>query len=150
MLVAFLTEWGNVIKTVLSLITLGGIIIGFLKKLNTINKNLSDIPQMKADLSQTVSDLKDLKEDQDSYEDLIKQVKENLDEHCSKDKQKQKMSLDMARQMLLNEMEKAIKEKEVTVSRKAVIGELYDSYETCGGNGAVHDLWQEFIHLPLR
>ena len=149
-MVAFLTEWGDVIKTVLSLITLGGVVFGFLKKLNTINKNLTDIPQMKKDLTQTVSDLKDLKKDQDNYEDLLKQVKENLDQHCLKDKQKQKMSLDMARQMLLNEMEKAIKAKEVTVSRKAVIGELYDSYESCGGNGTVHDLWQEFIHLPLR
>jgi hypothetical protein len=60
------------------------------------------------------------------------------------------MALDMARQVLLNELEKSIKEKEVTVSRKAVIGELYDSYEACGGNGAVHDLWKEYIHLPLK
>ena len=53
-------------------------------------------------------------------------------------------------QTLLNEMESAIKEQEVTVSRKAVIGELYNSYVDNGGNGAVHDLWAEFVHLKQK
>lgn len=149
-MVTFLIQWADVIKTVLSLLTIGGIVIGFLKKLNNISKNLSDIPSMKENLSQTVLDLKELKEDQITSEQLIKALKENLDSHCAKDKMKQKLVLDMARQTLLNEMETAIKEQEVTVSRKAVIGELYNSYVDNGGNGAVHDLWAEFVHLKQK
>ena len=149
-MVTFLIQWADVIKTVLSLLTIGGIVVGFLKKLNDISKNLSDIPSMKKDLSQTVLGLKELKEDQTTNEQLIKALKANLDSHCSKDKLKQKLVLDMARQTLLNEMESAIKEQEVTVSRKAVIGELYNSYVDNGGNGAVHDLWAEFVHLKQK
>lgn len=149
-MVTFLIQWADVIKTVLSLLTIGGIVMGFLKKLNNISKNLSDIPSMKENLSQTVLDLKELKEDQITSEQLIKALKENLDSHCAKDKMKQKLVLDMARQTLLNEMEFAIKEQEVTVSRKAVIGELYNSYVDNGGNGAVHDLWAEFVHLKQK
>ena len=149
-MVTFLIQWADVIKTVLSLLTIGGIVVGFLKKLNNISKNLSDIPSMKKDLSQTVLNLKELKEDQTTNEQLIKALKANLDSHCSKDKLKQKLVLDMARQTLLNEMEAAIKEQEVTVSRKAVIGELYNSYVDNGGNGAVHDLWAEFVHLKQK
>ena len=149
-MVTFLIQWADVIKTVLSLLTIGGIVVGFLKKLNNISKNLSDIPSMKKDLSQTVLDLKELKEDQTTNEQLIKALKANLDSHCSKDKLKQKLVLDMARQTLLNEMESAIKEQEVTVSRKAVIGELYNSYVDNGGKGAVHDLWAEFVHLKQK
>lgn len=149
-MVTFLIQWADVIKTVLSLLTIGGIVVGFLKKLNNISKNLSDIPSMKKDLSQTVLNLKELKEDQTTNEQLIKALKANLDSHCSKDKLKQKLVLDMARQTLLNEMESAIKEQEVTVSRKAVIGELYNSYVDNGGNGAVHDLWAEFVHLKQK
>ena len=149
-MVTFLIQWADVIKTVLSLLTIGGIVVGFLKKLNDISKNLSDIPSMKKDLSKTVLGLKELKEDQTTNEQLIKALKANLDSHCSKDKLKQKLVLDMARQTLLNEMESAIKEQEVTVSRKAVIGELYNSYVDNGGNGAVHDLWAEFVHLKQK
>jgi exopolysaccharide biosynthesis predicted pyruvyltransferase EpsI len=115
-----------------------------------MGQNLAIIPEMKEQLSETVEEFKTFKTDHETYEKMIEELKDNLKEHCAKDKQKQKMALDMARQTLLNEMEKAIKEKEVTVSRKAVIGELYDSYEACGGNGAVHDLWKEFVHLPLK
>lgn len=146
----FINEWGDVLKFVLSCITLIGIVWGFLKKLNTVGKNVSIIPEIQKSLQDTVEEFKTFKTDHEAYEDMIKELKVNLDEHCAKDKQKQKMALDMARQTLLNEMEKAIKEKEVTVSRKAVIGELYDSYQANGGNGAVHDLWNEFVHLPLR
>lgn len=149
-MVDFFNEWGDIIKTILTFLTFGGIVLAFLKKLNTIGQNLAFIPEMKEQLSETVEEFKTFKTDHETYEKMIEELKDNLKEHCAKDKQKQKMALDMARQTLLNEMEKAIKEKEVTVSRKAVIGELYDSYEACGGNGAVHDLWKEFVHLPLK
>lgn len=146
----FMSEWGDVIKFVLSCITLVGIVWGFLKKLNLMGKNVSIIPDVQKSLQDTIEEFKTFKTDHEVYESMIKELKVNLDEHCAKDKQKQKMALDMARQTLLNEMEKALKEKEVTVSRKAVIGELYDSYQANGGNGAVHDLWGEFVHLPLK
>ena len=146
----FIAEWGTTIKAVLSFITLGGIIIGFLKKMNTIGNNLSVIPELKEKLDETADEVKLFKAEHANYEKIIKDLSNSLKEHCSKDKQKQKMILDMARQTLLNEMERAIKEEEVTVSRKAVIGELYDSYKDNGGNGTVKDLWSEFIHLPLK
>lgn len=149
-MVEFMNDWGTVIKTILSLISLIGIVWGFVKKLNNMGENLAIIPTMQEDLKETIKEFKTFKTDHEAYEKMIEELKDNLKEHCAKDKQKQKMSLDMARQILLNEMEKAIKEKEVTVSRKAVIGELYDSYESWGGNGAVHDLWAEFVHLPLK
>lgn len=150
MIIEFLTEWGDVIKTILGFLTLGGIVIGFLKKLNTMGENLKKIPEIQDGLKDTQEEFKSFKTDHKEYEEIIKDLKKSLKEHCSKDGQKQKMILDMARQTLLNEMEKSIKEKEVTVSRKAVIGELYDSYEANGGNGAVHDLWAEFVRLPLK
>ena len=149
-MVEFMNEWGTVLKTILSIIALIGIIWGFLKKLNKMGENLEIIPSLREDLNATMNEFRTFKSDHEAYEKMIVELKDNLKEHCAKDKQKQKMSLDMARQILLNEMEKAIKEREVTVSRKAVIGELYDSYEAWGGNGAVHDLWAEFVHLPLK
>ena len=123
MLVTFFTEWGEVLKTILSIITLGGIVIAFVKKLNNMGANLAIIPEIKQGLEKTQEDFKTFKEDHEDYEKMIVELKENLQEHCANDKRKQKMALDMARQTLLNEMERAIKEEEVTVSRKAVIGE---------------------------
>ena len=146
----FLSEWGSIIKSITTILTFIGVVWGILKKLNNIGDNIAVIPNMKKSLEDTVKEFKVFKTDHEAYEKMIIELKKTLEEHCAKDGQKQKMALDMARQVLLNEMEKAIKEKEVTVSRKAVIGELYDSYEAKGGNGAVHDLWREYIHLPLK
>lgn len=149
-MVEFIKEWGDVIKGILSVITLIGVILAFLKKLNTMGKNLAVIPEMQESLEKTTEEFKSFKTNQEEYEKTLRELKDNLKEHCAKDTKKQKMALDMARQTLLNEMEKAIKDNEVTVSRKAVIGELYDSYKANGGNGAVKDLWTEFVHLPLK
>ena len=137
----FFEEWGGIIKTVLTFITFLGILWAFLKKINTMSENVAIIPELKESVENTATEFKTFKEDHETYEKMIENVKDNLEKHCANDNKKQKMALDMARQVLLNELEKSIKEKEVTVSRKAVIGELYDSYEACGGNGAVHDLW---------
>ena len=149
-MVSFIEEWGGLLKNIGYIITFIGVIWGILKKLNKISDSLTKIPTMQKDLSEIQMEMTKIAEEKNVDEQLIKEIKIKLDEHCAKDQSKQKMSLDMARQILLNEMEKAIKEGEVTVSRKAVIGELYDSYINNNGNGVVHDLWAEFVHLKQK
>ena len=146
----FINEWGSLIKNITTILLFLGMIIAFFKKLNGMDINLKKIPNIEEELKKATEDITLIKEKQTNSDDVILEVKTHLEQHCSTDKKKQKMALDMARQCLLNEMEKAIKDNEVTVSRKAVIGELYDSYVDNGGNGAVHNLWTEFIHLPLK
>ena len=88
----FINEWGDVIKFILSCITLIGIVWGVLKKLNTMEKNVSIIPEMQKSLQDTIEEFKTFKTDHESYEDMIKELKVNLDKHCAKDKEKQKMA----------------------------------------------------------
>lgn len=146
----FINEWGALIKNITTILLFLGMIVAFFKKLNGMDVNLKKIPNIEEELKKATEDITYIKDKQTNSDDVILEVKNHLEQHCSTDKKKQKMALDMARQCLLNEMEKAIKENEITVSRKAVIGELYDSYVDNGGNGAVHNLWTEFIHLPLK
>jgi hypothetical protein len=52
--------------------------------------------------------------------------------------------------MLLTEIEKCIDMKEVSITRRVVLSQLYEAYEINNGNGNVSSLYKTFLQLPTK
>ena len=79
-------------------------------------------------------------------EGLVKKTEEN----CRKDINRDSLLLSQARQMLLTEIEKCIDMKEVSITRRVVLSQLYEAYEINNGNGNVSSLYKTFLQLPTK
>lgn len=96
------------------------------KNAEMITDKLSDLNKDITELKQDVSDVKAIgKENRDG----IRQTQ---------------------RYRLFKEMTRDIKLGYTTLSRLNEISKLYHSYETLGGNGEIHDLYEIYIKLPVK
>lgn len=148
----------QVITTISAVCSAILIIYGFAKNLfkgavGTYEKheNIEKIPELITSIQGLSESLTEL---MDKYE-VIKDKIENLSDSFKKEQEhrakERELLLSVARQILLDEMEKAIEAQEETPERKVVLGELYKHYLSNGGNGTVKNMWEkDYMSLPLK
>lgn len=99
--------------------------------LKNINSELKDIK----------CDVKVLKEGHQSTLDYRKNREE-------KDGMRDRMSLGMARSMLIQNYERCVAKGIYTVDEQEVYHELYEAYVAAGGNGVIKNIRDKIIELP--
>lgn len=110
-------------------------------------EKIPDLIKSIEDISGKVDDM--VKETQRTKEGL-KEIKEKLSAHCKEGEKKNILILDVARQILLNEIETSIHYGFVSTNRRTVVGQLYEAYRKNGGNGPIHQMWDIYMELPIE
>lgn len=143
-LVNFLCNWGGLLK---NLAIISSCLWGFynlIRRIDKIKEEVSKIPDMTNKISKLQREVEKVSDLQDSVE----KIDSNLKEHCKRGEKKDRLTLDMSRQTLLNEIEGAINEGWASFNKKTVLSELYESYTQDGGNGTIKALWKTYLALP--
>lgn len=68
----------------------------------------------------------------------------------SEDMARDKLTLGMARSMLLDNYSRCVDKKCYSVTERDVYHELYEAYVGAGGNGVIHELAEKIVELPTE
>lgn len=115
------------------------------------HENIEKIPTM-LDMMQKISDsIDDLTKKYSELEEKMDSLSNSFLEEQKHEKNERDLLLSVARQILLDEMERAMDVGEETPERKVVLGELYKHYLGNNGNGTVKKMWEQYyMTLPLK
>lgn len=115
------------------------------------HENIEKIPTM-LDMMQKISDsINDLTKKYSELEGKMDTLSNSFLEEQRHEKNERELLLSVARQILLDEMEKAMTAGEETPERKVVLGELYKHYLGNNGNGTVEKMWEQYyMNLPIK
>lgn len=150
--------WWQIISTVAAVCSAIVVIYGFGKHLfkgaaETYEKheNIERIPELLEAIQSVSNSLDDFIDKYKEIEDKIEKLTESFKEEQTHREKEKDLLLSVARQILLDEMEKALEAHEEIPERKVVLGELYKHYLGNGGNGTVKNMWEkDYISLPLK
>lgn len=74
------------------------------------------------------------------------EIRRREEEDLSRDK----LTLGMARSMLLDNYYRCVDKKYYSVTERDVYHELYEAYVGAGGNGVIHELAEKIVELPTE
>lgn len=146
----FINNWGVLLRNLILIAGVFGGLFKLLKTLDRINTNIEEIPDLKSNIESLQKEVKNIFNSQQSMQNETKSIKEDLQKHCKNGMRKDKLTLDMSRQMLLNEIDTAIHMGWASINKKTVLSELYESYRNEGGNGTIQALWATYLALPTE
>lgn len=150
--------WWQVITTVSAVCSAILVIYGFGKNLFKgaaesygKHENIEKIPELIDSIKSMSDSLSDFMKKYKDIEDKIERLSEAFKKEQEHRVKERELLLSVARQILLDEMEKALEAREETPERKVVLGELYKHYLSNGGNGTVKNMWErDYMSLPLK
>lgn len=146
----FLETWGGIARNISLIVSGIGMLISVIVYLNKLKNSVEKIPGLLEQTEEITEKVKNLTRQIDRNGKELNTICQKLDKHCSDGNDKNLLIMDMARQVLLNEIETSIRQGWASMNRKAVIGELYDAYQKNGGNGPIHQLWDIYMDLPIE
>lgn len=149
MMKEFLEVWGDIARNISLIVSGIGMLVSVIIYLNKLKDSVDKIPGLLNQTEEITDKVKDLTSKLDENNEELNMICKKLDKHCSDGNDKNLLIMDMARQVLLNEIETSIHQGWVSMNRKAVVGELYDAYRKNGGNGPIHQLWDIYMDLPI-
>lgn len=149
-MLGFLGTWADAIRNVTLILTGLGMLITLIVRINKMKDGVEKIP----DLIQSINDISgkvdDMTKETQRNKENLKEIKEKLSAHCKEEEKKNVLILDVARQILLNEIETSIHYGFVSTNRRTVVGQLYEAYRKNGGNGPIHQMWDIYMELPIE
>lgn len=126
-------------------------ILGVQKNVQNETKTMrSDMQDVQSNVKNMQTDIQTLRTHMTALQGGLQTLQNDLQQHCINGKRKDRLTLDMSRQMLLNEIEAAIHLKCASINKKTVLSELYESYRADGGNGTIQALWATYLALPTE
>ena len=146
----FLETWGGIARNISLIVSGIGMLVSVIVYLNKLKSSVEKIPGLLEQTEEITEKVKKLTTQIDRNGKELNSICKKLDKHYSDGTDKNLLIMDMARQVLLNEIETSLHQGWVSMNRKAVIGELYDAYRKNGGNGPIHQLWGIYMDLPIE
>ena len=146
----FLETWGGIARNISLIVSGIGMLFSVIVYLNKLKSGVEKIPGLLEQTEEITEKVKRLTTQIDRNGKELNTICQKLDKHCAAGNDKNLLIMDMARQVLLNEIETSLHQGWVSMNRKAVIGELYDAYRKNGGNGPIHQLWDIYMDLPIE
>lgn len=110
--------------------------------------NADALAMIDAALANINSELKDIKRDVKVLKDGHQSTLDYRKNREEKDGMRDRMSLGMARSMLIQNYEKCLSKGTYTVDEQEVYHELYEAYIAAGGNGVIKNIMDKIIELP--
>lgn len=126
-------------------------ILGVQKNVQDETKTMrNDMQKVQDNVKNMQTDIQTLQNNMTALQGGLQTLQNDLQQHCINGKRKDRLTLDMSRQMLLNEIEAAIRLGWASINKKTVLSELYESYRADGGNGTIKALWTTYLSLPTE
>jgi len=110
--------------------------------------NADALTRIDAALANINSELKDIKCDVKVLKEGHQSTLDYRKNREEKDGMRDRMSLGMARSMLIQNYEKCVSKGIYTVDEQEVYHELYEAYIAAGGNGVIKNIRDKIIELP--
>jgi cytochrome c biogenesis factor len=134
--------WGSAIGALLTILRACAQVKAYVVEVESNKSLLKELPGLLKQIKEINTKLQDIKTQNQNQDNSIQQISNTLKTQETSIKNEKELVLSVARQMLLEEMEKAIYAGEVTIERKLVLGDLYHQYEANGGNGTIKEMWE--------
>ena len=146
----FLKTWADAIRNVTLILTGLGMLVTLIIRMNKMKDIVEKIPDLITKVDSISSKIKKVADETENNKKALDKISKDLSKHCEDGAKKNVLILDVARQILLNEIETSIHYKFVSANRRTVVGQLYEAYRENGGNGPIHQMWDVYMELPIE
>lgn len=146
----FLKTWADAIKNVTLILTGLGMLVTLIIRMNKMKDIVEKIPDLISKVDSISTKIKKITDEMEKNKTALDNISKDLSQHCADGSKKNVLILDVARQILLNEIETSIHYKFVSANRRTVVGQLYEAYRENGGNGPIHQMWDVYMELPIE
>lgn len=147
------------VKTVLEYAKIPGLVVAFLgligllyklfTKLGKINEKIESVPMLTKTVKEVKTTCEGNKKEMENILKNLKEMRQEIDTHVEQDKQNSILSLWQAKKYLLENMKKYIQQKHISSHEMAKLKELFEVYESLGGNSEAALLYGKVCTLPL-